>query len=80
MIVNQVFRKLGDENVNAILKLRLRKGITQKELARYVSVDRTTVAKWENGKSKPRVAVLLKLSVVLDCTVDDLLREEKTKK
>lgn len=80
MIVNQVFRKLGDENVNAILKLRVRKGITQEELARYVSVDRTTVTKWETGKSKPRVAVLLKLSVVLDCTVDDLLREEKTKK
>ena len=65
--------------MNAILKLRVRKGITQEELARYVSVDRTTVTKWETGKSKPRVAVLLKLSVVLDCTVDDLLREEKTK-
>lgn len=65
--------------MNAILKFRVRKGITQEELARNISVDRTTVTKWETGKSKPRVDVLLKLSVVFECTVDDLLREEKTK-
>lgn len=62
-----------------IRKLRREKDITQEELAKAVGVERSTVAKWETGRSKPKADGLLKLSVALNCTVDELLKEEKTK-
>lgn len=43
---------------NRIKELRTAKGITQKELADKLSVDRATVAQWERGVSNPRVALL----------------------
>ncbi|MBR2389001.1 MAG: helix-turn-helix transcriptional regulator [Clostridia bacterium] len=48
--------------------------LTQSDLALMVGVDRSTVAKWELGIAFPRVEVLLKLSEVFKCTVDELLK------
>lgn len=65
-----------------IKEARLTAGITQEELAARMRVDRSTVTKWENGQSNPKVPVLLKLADILGCTVDELLRpqaEEKEK-
>lgn len=65
-----------------IKEARLTAGITQEELAARMKVDRSTVTKWENGQSNPKVPVLLKLADILGCTVDELLRpqaEEKEK-
>jgi len=54
--------------------------ITQSELAVAIGVERSTVAKWETKKKLPNESKLKKIASFLGCTVDDLLREEKTKK
>lgn len=59
--------------MNGIHKMRLQAKLTQEALAGKVSVERSTVAKWETGKAKPRVNTLILLTVVLNCTADELL-------
>ena len=61
--------------MTGIQNFRIKKGLTQEELADIVGVDRSSVAKWETGKSAPRAAMLPKLADELGCTVDELLRE-----
>lgn len=60
-----------------IQKFRSEHGIRQEGLARLLGVDRSTVAKWETGKSMPRAELLPKLADILGCTVDELLRKEE---
>ena len=54
--------------------------ITQMYLASQLGVSRSNISKWESGKSKPRAAMLIKLSQILDCTMEELLGIEKTPK
>ncbi len=54
--------------------LRQARNLTQAELAKLLSVDRTTVTQWECGRSLPRASKLIELAKVLKCDVDSLLR------
>ena len=40
-------------------------GITQKELARHLGIDPTTLGRWERGESKPSKELLKKLNTLL---------------
>ena len=55
-----------------IRDLRESAGLTQGELASELGVDRSSVTKWETGKSKPRTEDLPRLAEVLQCSVNDL--------
>lgn len=57
-----------------IKTVRTSAGISQEQLAAKLSIERSTVAKWETGKSLPRAELLPKLADILGCTVDELLR------
>ena len=59
-----------------IKELRKKKCLSQCELAELLSVQRSTVAKWETGRTFPRTEQLPKLARALNCTIDELLREE----
>ena len=56
---------------------RIEKHITQDQVALACGVDRTTVTKWETGKSTPSVENLKKLSVIFGCTIDELVKGEQ---
>ena len=58
-------------------RLRKAKGLTMKELGEKVEVTESMIQMLETGKRKPSFELLLKLGEVLDCSVDDLVREEK---
>lgn len=58
-----------------IKNIRMSKGLTQDDLAKAVNVQRTTVTMWETNRSLPNIIMLKKIAEVLDCTVDDLLKE-----
>lgn len=65
----------GDELVNFGKRLRLTrkaKGLTQKELGEKIGVGRTTISEYESGKIVPRQDGLIKLSEVLNVSVDFL--------
>lgn len=51
-------------------------GLTQKEAARRLYVDRTTLVKWETGVSTPRIFLLPKIAKLYDCLIDDLFDTE----
>lgn len=62
--------------MNTIRKARTDRNYTQEDLAAKLGVERSAIAKWETGRSHPRAEMLLRLSSVLGCTVDELLRSD----
>jgi transcriptional regulator with XRE-family HTH domain len=60
-----------------IRELRKARGMTQADLAKLVGVDQSAVAQWETGTSGPHRKNLAKLAQILECTVDELLKENK---
>lgn len=62
--------------INNLKALREKKEYTQAALALEVGVSQQSVAKWETGKALPRGETLIKLSCVLGCSIDALLKEE----
>ncbi|SHE46970.1 DNA-binding transcriptional regulator, XRE-family HTH domain [Marinitoga hydrogenitolerans DSM 16785] len=51
---------------------RLKKGLTQKKLAKLLNVQQNTVAMWETGRSKPPLDKALKIAKALGTTVEEL--------
>ncbi|EGO2698117.1 MULTISPECIES: helix-turn-helix domain-containing protein [Enterococcus] len=54
-------------------ELRKKKGLTQKDLAEIIDVNRVTYTNWENGKRTPEPVKIVELATALDTTVDYLL-------
>ncbi len=59
-----------------IAELRKRAGYTQADLAKLLNVDQSAVSQWERGRVKPLKKIQPELARVLNCTVDELLKEE----
>src|SRR6201993_3422877 len=57
----------------SIRSLRLRSGLSQRQLAARMSVPRTYVSKIENEKATPTLSSLERLTRALEVTVPDLL-------
>lgn len=60
-----------------IKKYRENANLTQEALARELSVERSTIAKWESKVCFPSSKKLPQLAAVLGCTVDELLKGEE---
>jgi transcriptional regulator with XRE-family HTH domain len=58
---------------NSIRSLRLRNGLSQRELALRMSVARTYVSKLETGNTTPTLSTLARLARGLGLTISDLL-------
>ena len=56
-----------------IRDLRTAKGITQDALAEKLFVTRQTVSNYENGKSRPDIDMIARISEVLECEVNDII-------
>lgn len=56
-----------------IERKRKQLGITQQWLANKVGVNQKDISLWENGYRNPNVENIKKLSIVLNCTIDELL-------
>lgn len=63
---------------NSLKEERLKKQLTQVQLAELVSVSRQTIISIENNKYTPSVLLSLKLAKVLDKKVEDLFQLEKS--
>ena len=62
-----------------IKTFRERRGISQAELARLLSVSQQTVSGWERGAKNPRLEKLPSLANLLGCSIADLITEEESK-
>ncbi|MBP1553442.1 MAG: helix-turn-helix transcriptional regulator [Oscillospiraceae bacterium] len=56
-----------------IRDLRIEKNLTQDQLAEKLFVTRQTVSNYENGKSRPDIDMIAKISEVLECDVNTVL-------
>jgi transcriptional regulator with XRE-family HTH domain len=68
---------LGDELVDPerLLKLRLRSGLSQQQLARKADVTVWSYRTWETGRNQPRFADQLeRVLVILDATFEDVIK------
>ena len=61
--------------MTTLKKLRLRSGMTQKELAEKLHVTQGAVSHWEHGISYPTSRKLPEIARLFECTMDELLQE-----
>ena len=57
--------------------LREAKGYTQDEIASRLNIARQSVSKWEQGINEPDFDTLKKLCVILDCSIAELIDDDK---
>jgi transcriptional regulator with XRE-family HTH domain len=55
---------------------RLKTNLSQQQAADKTGVSRQTLSSWENGKTYPDIASLIKLSGLYDISLDELLKEK----
>lgn len=66
-------------NISYIIKKnRLRKELTQQQLADILNVSRSTVSSWELGRNVPDLDTIIALSDLFELSLDKLLREDRT--
>lgn len=61
------------ETKEIIAQLRVKRGMSQDELAEKVFVTRQAVSRWENGETTPNVDTLKLLSKIFDVSINTLL-------
>lgn len=64
----------------ALVYRRQAANLTQAQVAEILSIDRTTVTKWETGGSAPRVDMLPRLAALYKCSIGDLYTVPKQAK
>lgn len=57
---------------NQIKQLRLRRGITQEEMASHFGITAQAISKWERGAAAPDISMLPGLSAYFGVTIDEL--------
>ena len=60
----------------AIKKLRLAAKLSQVSLAEKLGVTQGALSQWERGESLPTSDKLPEIAKALNCTIDDLYKEE----
>lgn len=48
--------------------------LTQREVASMLQISRQSISKWENNQALPTIDLLVPLTNILNCTLDDLLQ------
>ena len=56
--------------------LRIKKGLSQQQLANKIDKDRSSIAYWESGKTTISLESLAKLSEVFNIPFSELMKEE----
>lgn len=64
---------------SSIKKHRIKKGLTQQELANRLFVTKQAISKWENNKGLPDASILPLLANELDTSIENLLGKESKK-
>jgi len=58
--------QLKREVIRMIIEIRIKKGLTQKQLAERLETSQSAIARLENGRGNPTLGFLLKLGKVLN--------------
>ena len=58
---------------NNIKKLRLNNKLTQEQLASELQISRTNITHYEQGKRKPKLEMIIKISEYFNVSIDYLV-------
>ena len=72
-------RKMEVKTVLNIRNLRKEKNLKQMDLAQLVGIKSNTLSQYETGERVPNIVILKKLANILECTVDDLVKDYNEK-
>lgn len=64
----------AEKTGSLIRSLRIKKGLTQKELAQMICVTDKAVCKWEKGRVCPNITLISQLSKVLEVDIQSILQ------
>ena len=64
----------AEKTGSLIRSLRIKKGLTQKELAHMICVTNKAVCKWEKGRDCPNITLISQLSKVLEVDIQSILQ------
>ena len=56
-------------------RIRLRSGLTQKDVADFLHISPQSISKWENGDAMPSIDFLPPLSMLFKCSIDELFEQ-----
>ena len=73
MLKTERAEKMNRQFAKTLKKLRISKGLSQRELAERMFVNRSTVARWESGSRLPDAVMISRLSQCLSTDVNILL-------
>lgn len=62
------------EIARRLKEARIKRGLTQEQVAEKILVSRVTISHWENGKSLPDIASLISLSDLYAISLDELVK------
>jgi transcriptional regulator with XRE-family HTH domain len=65
--------EIGDR----LKEARTRMGMTQEEAAEKIAVSRVAISHWENGRSLPDLASLIRISDLYQISLDELLKGDR---
>ena len=54
-------------------EMRQEKGLTQRKLAGLLNMSKNMICEYEKGRAEPNLETLIKLSKILDCSIDYLI-------
>ena len=57
-------------------RLRVERGLSQKQLADALQTTLKTISHWETGYTEPSIDMILKISFYFDISTDELLGKE----
>lgn len=61
------------KKTNKIKEFRIKHNLKQTDLANQLNVTRYAVAQWETDRTLPRAEILIQLSKIFKCKIDDLI-------
>ena len=53
---------------------RKKKGLSQEDLADQLEISRSAIGSYEEGRSHPKISLLIKIADSFEITIDDLIR------
>lgn len=76
--INYAYEKLGQEftMIEMIMKKRIEKGLSQKELAQKIGTKQSAISRLESGTYNPSISFLQKVSEALDAKLKISLAEK----
>lgn len=71
--------KSSQEVGSTIKDLRIKKGLTQDQLATMIQLTPQAVSKWENGDSYPDLQIIGMLTEIFEVSMDELMNKKSSK-